>query len=347
MIKAEFERIKLDTFREITSIATSHAAKSLSTMLGSKVNITVPNVIVEKVENVPELLGGRDKSTVAVFFTISGHISGSILLVLSALESLRFTNLLTGQKLTKIEDLDEMGRSALKELGNVEAGSYVRVLADGLQMKVSYSVPGFTYDMLGAILDEMLACHSLETNYVVVMESEFVVMEQIYRGHLLFILSPKAVNAIINSLGNLQKPEPDSESMDPSGEEKKDELSEIFHLEVQNSIGQMKKDLSCLAQLKEPAGRDPDQKMPALDRLFRQAHMVKSSSASMGFDQLQKLTQSLEHIFKLVRDEQISLTPHLVSLLSESMDTCQGLLDQKEVGDYRELMERLDLTLCP
>jgi chemotaxis protein CheY-P-specific phosphatase CheC len=79
------------------------------------------------------------------------------------------------------------------------------VLAEGLKVKISYSVPGFAYDMLGAILDEILARLSLETDCAVVMESEFVVREQIYRGHLVFILAPKAVNAIIRALGSWEK----------------------------------------------------------------------------------------------------------------------------------------------
>jgi chemotaxis protein CheC len=205
MTDSHFDQIRLDAFREITSIATGNAATSLSHLLGKKVSITVPNVTMEAVERVPELLGGREESLAVVHFTISGQVSGSVLLVLSSSEALRFASLLTGRELTKIENLDEMGLSALKELGNIVTGSYVRVLAEGLQVKIAYSVPGFAYDMLGAILDEILARLSLETDSVVVMESEFVVREQIYRGHLVFILTPQTVSAIIRALGSWEK----------------------------------------------------------------------------------------------------------------------------------------------
>ncbi|GAJ04540.1 unnamed protein product, partial [marine sediment metagenome] len=130
---------------------------------------------------------------------------GSILLLFSSSESLRLVNILTGQKVDQIEGLDEMGISALKELGNIVVGSYVRVLAEGLKMLIGYSVPGFTYDMMGAILDESLARLSLETKDAVVVESEFIVREKIYRGHLVFILAPKAVNDIIRALGSWEE----------------------------------------------------------------------------------------------------------------------------------------------
>ena len=72
-------------------------------------------------------------------------------------------------------------------------------------MTINYSVPGFTYDMMGAILDEPLACLSLETKQAVIVESEFIVREKIYRGYLIFILAPKAVNSIIKALGNWEE----------------------------------------------------------------------------------------------------------------------------------------------
>ncbi|GAF74510.1 unnamed protein product, partial [marine sediment metagenome] len=98
MTYVEFDKIRLDAFREISSIATGNAATSLSAMLGKKVDITVPNIMVEALEKVPELLGGPEKAMTAIYFSISGQVSGSILLVFSSSESLRLVNILTGQK---------------------------------------------------------------------------------------------------------------------------------------------------------------------------------------------------------------------------------------------------------
>ncbi len=168
-------------------------------------DITIPNIMVEALEKVPELLGGAEKVMTTVYFTISGQVSGSILLLFSSSESLRLVNILTGQKADQLESLDEMGTSALKELGNIVIGSYVRVLADGLKVTIEYSVPGCTYDMMGAILDEPLARLSLETKHAVIVESEFIVRDKIYRDHLIFILAPKAVNSIIQALGSWEE----------------------------------------------------------------------------------------------------------------------------------------------
>jgi chemotaxis protein CheC len=125
--------------------------------------------------------------------------------VLSSSDSIRLANVLTGQNVDKIDSLDEMALSALKEVGNILTGSYVRVLAQELKVRIAYSVPGFANDMLGAVLDEILARLSLEAEHAVIMESEFTVRDEVYRSHLIFILSPDSVSTIIKALGSWKK----------------------------------------------------------------------------------------------------------------------------------------------
>ncbi|RKY10728.1 MAG: hypothetical protein DRP56_00205 [Planctomycetota bacterium] len=206
MILVDFDKIRLDAFREVVSIATSNAATSLSKILDMKVDITIPNIIIEPIEKVPDLLGGSESEIMTVYFKVNGDISGSsILLMFSESESLSLATILTGQETDCIENLDDMGVSALKELGNIVIGAFMTVLANGLKMKIGYSVPGYAYDMVGAILDETLSQLSLETEQAVIMESEFIVREKIYRGSLVFVLPPMAVDNIIQALGNWSK----------------------------------------------------------------------------------------------------------------------------------------------
>ncbi len=205
MTHIKFDQIRLDALRELLSIATGNAATSLSSMIGKRVDITVPNVMVEAVEKIPEVLGGREKNLTVIYFSVTGQISGSIFLSLSSSESLRLANILTCRKETQTESLDEMGLSALKELGNILSGSYIRILSQELKLKIKYSIPGFASDMLGAIFDEILARLFLEAETAVIMESEFIMRGEIYRGHLILILPLTAVTTIIKALGNWEK----------------------------------------------------------------------------------------------------------------------------------------------
>lgn len=201
METSEFSRIQLDAFREISSMAAAHAAISFSTMLGDRVDITVPNVLIEPLNTVPVFLGGPGNLTGVVSFLIGGQIKGTLLLVFSASEALKLIHVLTGEKAAGMAEVSEMGISAIKEFGNIITGSYVRVLADGLKMRISHSVPGFAYDMIGAIFDEILAHISYKAGHAIIMESKFAIKRGSYGGHLVFILAPKDLDEIIRPLG--------------------------------------------------------------------------------------------------------------------------------------------------
>jgi chemotaxis protein CheC len=200
MIYKDFEQIRLDAFKEIASIATGNAATSLSILLGQRVDITIPGIAVEEVTSIPTLIGEREKKVTVLNFTIRGQFKGNIMILFSPSECLGLINMLTGQGQHDIENLSEMDLSAIKELGNIVVGAYTKVLAEGLGVKVKYSVPAFAYDMLGAIFDETVACLSSETEKAVVMESEFLIQNKLYRGYLVFILTPLAVKILLKAL---------------------------------------------------------------------------------------------------------------------------------------------------
>jgi len=198
----ELNQIQLDALREISSIAAGNTATSLAGMLDRKVNITVPNIMVEAIERVPEALGGDQNVANVIYFSVSGQIPGSILLILPVAASLRLVNILTGNKAAQAESMDEMGLSALKELGNITTGAYLRALAQGLKLKkkITYSVPGFASDMLGAIIDGILARLSLEACCAVIVENEFTLEEVVCRANLIFIPEPKGLNIMLKAL---------------------------------------------------------------------------------------------------------------------------------------------------
>jgi len=200
VVEIALNQNKVDALREISSIAAGNAATSLSVMLGKKVTISVPTIMVEASGKIPEALGGEENIVSVVYFSVRGQLSGSLLLMLSVSESLRLVNILTGQKVDQIDGINGMGISAIKELGNITIGTYLRALGNALKLRITHSVPGFASDMLGALLDGTLAELSLKSEHVVMAENTLIVEQDTYRGHLIFILEPKSLDIMLKAL---------------------------------------------------------------------------------------------------------------------------------------------------
>ncbi len=116
------------------------------------------------------------------------------------------------------------------------------------------------------------------------------------------------------------------------------ELMEAFYEEAQNLIDKMRQELAALSEQRDPA---------ILQRFFRYAHILKSSSGIVGFDDLNKVAQALEKIFKAGSDDKSVITADIIPLLSESVEACQKLLNKEKVVGNKKLLERLNSIIHP
>ncbi len=136
---------------------------------------------------------------------------------------------------------------------------------------------------------------------------------------------------------------------------------DIFYEEAQSLIDQTRQGLSTLSQGQEARDKiacssdEPfelsqttlREQSATLRRLFRCAHTIKSSSASVGLIELSKVAEALEKFFKKAGDERFVMTADIISLLSESVEACQKLLNKEEIAGYKELLNRLNSILQP
>ena len=139
------------------------------------------------------------------------------------------------------------------------------------------------------------------------------------------------------------------------------ELIDIFYEEAQSLIDQMRQGLSTLSQGQETrdeivcSSNEPSELSQAalrdqsavLRRLFRCAHIIRSSSRSVGLDGLEKVAGALEKIFKKAGDEKFVMTADFISLFSESVEACQKLLNGVEIVGHKGLLDRLNAVLQP
>lgn len=140
-----------DVLKEIGNIGAGNATTALAQMLQCKVDMKVPQVKLLDFNEVGAMMGGEEQIMAGIYLCVEGDITGSIMFLLKKDAAKHLVSKLMGMELPG-EDLDEIGTSALKEIGNIITGAYLNSLSSLTNLKIFPSVPDLTIDMAGAIL---------------------------------------------------------------------------------------------------------------------------------------------------------------------------------------------------
>lgn len=191
--------LQLDALREVGNIGSGNAAVALSTMVDKKVMLSVPRASLVPLVKVSDLVGGAEAPVVGVYLHISGDASGSMLLLLQEDSAAELAHLMVSAD--SEDELTTVEQSALQETGSILAGSYLNALSQMTSILLRPSVPGFAMDMAGAIIDFILVEISQSEDYVLVIETEFDIMQHKIKGHLILFPDLGSLDIILGRLG--------------------------------------------------------------------------------------------------------------------------------------------------
>lgn len=190
----------LDILKELGNIGAGNAATSLSQLLNQRVDMSVPEVKLLKLRDVPYLLGGPEIPVVGVTVLVEGDGEGQILLLFTKSSSEKLVkNIMIGFPQGEIDE--EMKLSVLLEVGNIVSSTFLNALASFTNMKLIPTVPASASDMAGALLDTVLTIDTTENDTIITVVTDFLVQGEMIEGYLVFVPSLLALNKIFNSLG--------------------------------------------------------------------------------------------------------------------------------------------------
>lgn len=114
----------------IGNIGSGNAASAISSMLDRPINITVPTISILDYNEVVENLGGPEQLLVALMLYMSGDVNGMIMFLLHKDFAHMTLNTLMGSDLEDFSEIEEMETSAIKEVGNIMASSFINAIAE-------------------------------------------------------------------------------------------------------------------------------------------------------------------------------------------------------------------------
>lgn len=192
--------LQIDALREAGNIGAGNAAIALSQMVQKKVGLSTPKASLMRLTDVPELVGGPEAPVAGVYLNVSGDCSGSILLLLEEDSAGRLAGLMVPSEMDAPE-MTVVKKSALQETGSILSASYLNALGQLTGLLFKPSVPGFAMDMAGAILDYVLVDLGASEDYVLVVETDFVVSGVKILGHLVLFPDLGTLSKILERLG--------------------------------------------------------------------------------------------------------------------------------------------------
>ena len=197
----ELNSLELDTLREVGSIGTGNAATSLSDLIGKLVRIKQPEVRIMEYNEAIEWIGGPEPITAGVLVGMSGQLSGIMLSV----QQLDFVNLvlesMMDQHVEDYAELDEIGRSALTEVGNIMISTFINALSSLTDLEIDLTVPSLTVDMQGAIMTVPMAEYGGQSNYIMTIGGNFVCNGKVIPCRLLLSPDIRSLNFLLRRLG--------------------------------------------------------------------------------------------------------------------------------------------------
>ncbi|NRF91208.1 chemotaxis protein CheC [Paenibacillus frigoriresistens] len=198
---SRLEDFQMDVLKEVGNIGAGHAATALSTLLDKPIDMLVPKVRMLPFEEICDSVGGAETVVLAIFLRVDGDAPGNMFFILDLDTAKNMLRDLIGLNIENQEEYSELELSALNEIGNILAGSYLSSLADFTNLNMQPTVPSLAIDMAGAILSYGLLQFGQMGDQALLIDTKFMEGENEVQGHFFLIPDPESFGKIFSALG--------------------------------------------------------------------------------------------------------------------------------------------------
>ncbi len=190
----------VDVLRELGNIGAGNATTAIASMLSIRINMNVPKVALMEASKMGSSICPEDEIIVGVFLEVQGNIEGSMMFLLKMDSAYYLVNRLMGRDVNYQGDFDEMDLSALKEIGNIIAGSYLSALSAMTNLVITPSIPYIAVDMTASILSVPAIEFGRYGEHALLIETEFG-NEVMINGYFILMPERSSYEKILQALG--------------------------------------------------------------------------------------------------------------------------------------------------
>src|SRR3954467_13266648 len=164
-------------------------------MLGRSVDISVPKAQALPFAEAVEAAGPAEDEITGIVLGIVGEMNGTVLLLVPPADADAMCRMLG------VEPDDEYALSALGEIGNIVGTSYINALAAMTGLAIEPTPPATATDMLGAIVESVLANHADGGDVALLLDSQLQVEGEDCSVSFVLVPNHGGVDQLLDRLG--------------------------------------------------------------------------------------------------------------------------------------------------
>jgi chemotaxis protein CheC len=190
-----------DSLAELINIAFSRTAASLSDLTGDRVLINSPEIAINPIAELPNIikkLVGGDVATVHQVF--KGPMEGDAFLLFDYETGVELASLLSGEKSNG--RFNASSREVIIEVGNILLNSCLGMFGNILKMHVAFSVPHLILENVESLL-KSLSFQSKNPLYALVAYASFTLQNTELNGYLILVLDATSFDRLVAALEKL------------------------------------------------------------------------------------------------------------------------------------------------
>lgn len=190
----------VDVLREIGNIGAGNATTAIASMLGLRIDMNVPKVELMDASKLGSAICPEDEIIVGIFLEVQTDIQGSMMFLLKMGSAQYLVNKLMMRDVDYKAEFDEMDLSALKEIGNIIAASYLSALSGMTRLTITPSIPYIAVDMAASILSVPAIQFGQFGDNALLIETEFG-DDVMIDGYFILMPEQDSYDKILTALG--------------------------------------------------------------------------------------------------------------------------------------------------
>lgn len=190
----------VDVLKEIGNIGAGNATTAIASMLGLRIDMNVPKVELMDAAKLGSAICPEDEIIVGIFLEVQTDIQGSMMFLLKMGSAQYLVNKLMMRDVDYKAEFDEMDLSALKEIGNIIAASYLSALSGMTRLTITPSIPYIAVDMAASILSVPAIQFGQFGDNALLIETEFG-DDVMIDGYFILMPEQDSYDKILTALG--------------------------------------------------------------------------------------------------------------------------------------------------